>query len=209
MSEPLQTYSWKDPRSNPNDRALACHFVEDREVNEAATAETGVQTYDNVLTIHVYPLGQPKSDVAHEIERTLPDGTVKVSQYHANKYGGPLALYKAGRTAESTGTPLRDLPGMTAGTEANMKARGIHTVEMLSEMSDSTSQDIMGFWALREKAKTFMAAKKENAPAVQMAAMQDDYEKKLAAMQRQIDALQALIPTPEPEAKKPAKLKAA
>jgi len=206
MSDPLQTYSWKDPRSNPNDRALACHFVEDREVNEAATAETGVQTYDNVLTIHVYPLGQPKSDVAHEIERTLPDGTVKVSQYHAHKYGGPLALYKAGRTAESTGTPLRDLPGMSAGTEANLKARGIHTVEMLAEMSDSASQDIMGFWALREKSRTFMQVKKENAPGIKMAAELAERDKTIDHLQRQLDELKALIPDPE---KKPAKLKAA
>lgn len=197
MNGALQTYTWKDPRSNPNDRALACHFVEDREVNEAATAATGVQTYDNVLTIHVYPLGQPKSDVAHEIERTLPDGTVVVSQFHAHKYGGPLALYKAGRSAESAGTPLRDLPGMSAGTEANLKARGIHTIEMLQEMSDSASQDIMGFWALREAARTFMQTRKENAPAVKMAAMQADHEKAMAAMQRQLDDLKALLPAPD------------
>lgn len=193
MSDVLQVYTWKDPRSNPNEKPLACHFVEEKEVNEEVTAQTGVQTYNNVLTIHVYPLGQPKSDVAHEIERTLPDGTVKVNQFNANKYGGPLALYRAGRTAESAGTPLRDLPGMSAGTEANLKARGIHTIEMLAEMSDGSAQDIMGFWALREKANTFMQVKRENAPGIKMAAELAERDQTISSLQRQLDELRALV----------------
>lgn len=188
-----QIYRWKDPALPPTAPALQVYFLQDPQVNAEATAETGVQTYDNVLVAVVSPMGMPRSNVHHEVERTLPDGTVKVNGFYAAKYGEQLKLYKSGTGSEATGTPLRDLIGMTAATIANLKARGIHTIEMLGDMPDAAGNETMGFWELREKARKHIELREKNAPMVRMEAIEAQHQKTVADMQRQIDDLTALV----------------
>lgn len=195
--ETPQMYRWKDPTLPPNAPALSVYFLQEPQVNSEETAKTGVQTYDNVLIAYVAPMGMPKSNAAHEVERTLPDGTVKVNPYIAAKYGEQIKLYKAGTASEAVGTPLRDLVGMTAATAMNLKARGIHTIEMLGDMPDASGGDVMGFWELRSRAQKHMEHRKENAPAVRMDAMEAAHQKEVADLKKQIEELAAMVNTPE------------
>lgn len=202
--EAPQMYRWKDPSLPPDAPALAVYFLEEPQVNAEATRERGIQTYDNVLTAYVAPMGMPKSNAAHEIERTLPDGTVKVNAFYAAKYGEQIKLYKAGHTSEALGTPLRDLIGMTPATAMNLKARGVHTVEMLAEMSDSGGEGTMGFWELRDRARKHIEARQKEAPTVRLEAELAERDKTIASLQRQMDEMRALLPEPEPERKRKA-----
>lgn len=198
-----QMYRWKDPSLPPQAPALQLYFLQDPQVNPAATAASGVQTYDNVLVAYIGPMGNSKSNVAHEIERTLPDGTVKVNQFYAMKYAEQVKHYKAGTGAESTGTPLRDLIGMTAATQMNLKARGIHTLEMLADMQDSAGGDMMGFWDLRDRARKHIEMREKNAPMLRIEAIEEAHRKEVDSLTRQLDELRALIgdraPVAEPE----------
>lgn len=191
--EPRQVFRWKDPASHPQAPALAIYFEPMAQVNDAATRETGKQTYDNVLIAYVAPIGQPKSEASHEVERTLPDGTVKVNHHYAMKYAEPLKFYKAGTEAETLGTPLRDLLGMTPATAMNLKARGVHTIEMMAEMPDSAGNDMMGFWDLRDRAKKHLEAREKEAPAKHLEAELAQRDALITSQQRQIDELRALI----------------
>lgn len=189
-----QMYRWRDPNWPPNMPGLAVYFVEDAEVNHEVTAETGIQTYDNVTKVVVAPAGgRDKSNMHHEIERVLPDGTVKVNRDVAMKYAEQFKLYKAGTESEATGTPLRDILGMTPALIMNLKSKGIHTVEMLAEMPDNAGNDLMGFWDYRDKAKKHLELRDKNAPMIRMEAIEEKHKAEKADMQRQLDELRALL----------------
>lgn len=205
MYDTPQVYRWKDPSLPPGAPALQVFFLQEPQVNAEATAASGIQTYDNVLTAYVSPMGMPKSNMAHEIERTLPDGTVKVNAFYANKYGEQVKAYKAGTTADELGTPLRDLIGMTPAVAMNLRARGIHTIEMLAEMQDSAGNEMMGFWDLRDRARKHIETREKNAPTVRLESELAERDKTIASMQRQLDEMRALIEErSEPERKRKA-----
>lgn len=193
MFDTPQMYRWKDPTLPPGAPALQVYFLEEPQVNQKVTAETGVQSYDNVLVAYVSPMGMAKSNVAKEIERTLPDGSVIVNHENAAKYAEQVKHYKAGIDSQATGTPLKDLIGMTPATQMNLRARGIHTIEMLADMPDAAGQDVMGFWELRDKAKKHLEAREKNAPTVRLESELAERDKTIASLQRQLDELSALV----------------
>ncbi len=192
--ETPQVYQWRDPVAPLNSPALCVYFVEEPQVNKAVTAETGVQTYDNVLVAYVAAKPQDKSNVAHEIRRTFPDGTTRQTNM-AFKFAAPLKNYDEGRTAESLGTPLKELLNMTPATAMTMRALGITTVEVLADLPDSSQGDLMGFWEWRDKAKKYIAHRKENAPMVKLEALEEKHKAEMDALQAKVDALTALVAT--------------
>jgi len=200
--ETPQMYRWRDPSWPPNLPSLAVYFMQEPQVNAKATTETGVQTYDNVLIAYVAPMGMPKSNVAHEIERVLPDGTVKMHRENAYKYAEQVKHYKAGTEAEAIGTPLKDLIGMTPATAMNLRARGVATVEMLSDMPDAAGNELMGFWELRDKAKKHLEARAVAAPTVRLESELASRDKTIAALQKQVDDLIASIASQEDKPKR-------
>lgn len=191
--ETPQMYRWREPGAPPNSPALSIHFMLESHLNAAVTAETGIQSYDSVLMGYVAPIGNPKSNASVEIERTAPDGTVTVNTYNMNRYGAQVKEYKAGTNAETLGTPLKDLLGMTPATAMNLKARGINTIEMLADAVDGAGQDVMGFWDLRERAKKHLAHRVEQAPFVKLDALEAKHAAEKADLQRQLDELKALL----------------
>jgi hypothetical protein len=197
MYETPQIYSWKDPASPPNMPALQIYFLNEPQVNVAASAKEGIQVYDNVLIAYVAPMGMPKSNAAHEVERTTPDGTVTVNQRIAYKYAAPLKMFKEGLSAETAGTPLKELLGMTPATIMNLRSRGIQTIEMLADMPDGAGHDLMGFWELRDRAQKHVQMRKENAPALRMDAIEKAHQEEVGSLKRQLDELRALVTAQE------------
>lgn len=193
MYDAPQMYRWRDPNWPREMPSLSVHFIEEPQVNAAETAKTGIQTYDSVLIAYVAPMGMPKSNAAHEIKRKLPDGTVILHPRNSLKYGEQLKLYEAGTDAEATGTPLRDLIGMTPATILNMKSRGIHTVEMLSDMPDGAGADVMGFWEFRDRAKKHLAMREKEAPMVKIEAMEVKHKQEVDSLMRRLNELEALV----------------
>lgn len=193
MFDVPQMYRWRDPAWPPPVPSLSVHFLPTSEVNHEVTAQTGVQTYDNVLIAVVAPMGMPKSDAHYEVERQLPDGTVKVNHPVAMKYAEQLKLYKSGHSSEAAGTPLKELLGMTPATIMNLKARGIHTIEMLSEMPDGAGHEIMGFWDFRDRARKHLEVREKNAPMVKLEAIEAKHKEEVDGLKKQIEDLAALV----------------
>lgn len=191
MSGPAQLYRFKDPSGNPQIPDLAVRFEMESLLNKAVTDKEGVPTYDSVLVAYVAPVGQPKSEASIEIERTLPDGTVIENRANKAKYAEQLRHYKAGTDAEALGTPLRDIPGMAPAMVQNMKARGIHTAEMLAAVTDGATSGVMGMWEWREKARKLIDAREKDAPFIKMQAENDELREQLASLQRQFADLAA------------------
>jgi hypothetical protein len=197
MSGPAQLYRFKDPSGNPQIPDLSVRFESESLLNKEVTDREGITTYDSVLVAYVAPVGQPKSEASVEIERTLPDGTVKQNRAALAKYAEQLKHYRAGTEAEALGTPLRDIPGMSPGMVQNMKARGIHTAEALASVTDGATSGVMGMWEWREKARKLIEAREKDAPFKQIAAQLEERDATIASLQRQLSELAAAVNAPE------------
>lgn len=185
-------FRWRDPAWPRELPSLIVIFKEHPEKNEEFTAANGYDTFDNVLVAYVSPPGQTRSSTACEIERRLPDGTMKVNQANARKYGDVVRLYKEGKGAGAAGTPLKEL-GLDPGIVATMRARGIHSIEMLAEISDSAGDELMGFRGFREKAQKYIALREKEAPTKRLEAELKQRDDVIASLQRQLDDLKAAV----------------
>lgn len=190
-------FRYREPNAPANQPGMSVRFREHEEKNEAASAASGYDTYDNVLVAYVAPVGQPKSEASCEIERRLPDGSVKPHPIHSRKYAELVKLYKEGAGEGAIGTPLK-LLNLTPGTIASLRARGVHSVEMLADLSDSAGGEMMGFRGDREKAQQFLALREKNAPLVAVDALKEEHAKEIASLQRQIAELNERFGEPEP-----------
>lgn len=185
-------FRWRDPAWPQNLPSLVVIFREEAHLNDEWTTGNGYKTYDNVLMALVSPPGQVKSTAACEIERRLPDGTLKPHPINSRKYADAVKLYKEGKGGGAAGTPLKEL-GLEPGLIATMRARGIHSIEMLAEMSDGAGDELMGFRTFREKAQKFMALREKEAPTKRLEMELKQRDDMIASLQRQLNDLTAAV----------------
>lgn len=104
------------------------------------------------------------------------------------------AVFENKHAVATIGTPIEELPGITKSDAMMLKAEGVHTVEMLAAMPDSSAQRVMGAPALVRKASAWLSR----------AASGQDIAQLIAENQRLRDDLEALKNTinSEPELKK-------
>lgn len=189
-------FRYKDPNMDPRHPGLSVRFREHAEKNDKASAD-GVDVFDNVLVAYVAPIGMPKSEASCEIERKLPDGTILEHKVHSKKYADLVKMYKEGNDGGHIGTPLA-LLNMSPGTIASLKARGIHTVEMLADMTDTGGGELMGFRTDRETAQKFLALREKNAPLVAVKALEEQHAKEIASLHRQLAEMNERFGSDEP-----------
>lgn len=94
----------------------------------------------------------------------------KVTPAHVERFPREWDAYKRETPQEDFGgTPLSELPGITAEQVLNYKFRGVHNVEMMADLSDGQVGSLgLGTQALRKIAKLVLsqaAADKAKAPA--------------------------------------------
>lgn len=94
------------------------------------------------------------------------------------------AAFKAGKDLPLEGTPLEEVPFLSVGQVAELKALNIRTLEGLAYMSDAMAQQVMGNFALRQKAQQLIAANKESEPAEKLAAELKTRDEQIAEMQK-------------------------
>jgi hypothetical protein len=193
-------YSYREPGSPPNTPALLVRFEETSEQNVLITQATGVATFDHKLVALVSAPGS-RSEAACEVERVLPDGTIKRHPLNSFKYAEALKLFKAGKEQTNIGTPLDQLPGIVPAYILNLKARGIHSIEMLDGASDNLSGELMGYRHWKEKARAYIETREKEAPKKQLEAALKQKDDQIANLQRQLDELVERLG--EPEKRKP------
>ncbi len=187
---------WRDPAAPPNSPPLVVFPKEQAQRNGKVSDERGFDCYDNVLVLEVQPGAQAKSTVCIEIERKLPDGTTQVNQYNYRKYKTVVDDYKNGSEGIGSGTPLHFLPGMDPARIASLKAQGVHWIESLENMPDS-SNDMMGFHTLKAEAQKFIALREKAAPLLKMEADLKERDTKIERLERQLQDLIDRLGQPE------------
>lgn len=89
------------------------------------------------------------------------------------------------------GTPLDQVPFLTVGQIAELKALNVFTLEGLAGMPDSTAHRFMGFNQMRDKARAFLEAARGLAPITQLQAQLDEMKNQNQVLARQVEELTA------------------
>ncbi len=193
---------WTQPGAPPGTPPLVIFMREQPQRNAEVSAKEGYDCFDNVLIAEIQAGAQAKSTTCLEIERKLPDGTVKVNEFNSRKYESVVKDYKTGSAGVGVGTPLHFLPKMDSGRIASLKAQGIHWIEGLATMADSSAGELMGFRELKAEAVKFLELREKNAPYVKMEGIEKELRADNERLQRQLDDLIARLGPPPAETKR-------
>lgn len=170
------------PAIKPN-AAVRVRFYMDALKNKTKSKEAGRPIFDDVEFVEKFVVGDKTSIVqrpATDLDR----------RQHAQEY----ALFKQGDAEQVSGTPLKELPGVTKSQLEELVYVKVRTVEQLASISDGNLQQMgMGYRSLRDRAKDWLAAAQGHAPTAALRAELEQRDKQIAAMQSQLEELKALV----------------
>lgn len=122
----------------------------------------------------------------------------EVTDQYRQRFARQYENWKSRTTAADTGTPLDELPWMTASQVMEFQYFQVKTVEQLVALPDNVAQKFMGFHEIRARAKRYLEAAAGEAPALKMEASLKERDEKIAAqdellkqMKLQLDKLAA------------------
>ena len=119
-------------------------------------------------------------DASTVIERVAKEHDIK-------QFPREWDLYKRQESTGTIGTPLEKWPQVTRAQVKEAKYFEVHTVEQLSELSDTSCQRMgMGFFELRSKAKAYLDAAKGTAAETAQAAENQRLKDEIEALKAQM-----------------------
>jgi hypothetical protein len=192
-------------QSHDDDKRLFVHFSVEPRLDRKATAEAsdGMNHYKNVEFVTIKIPGDKTMSVHRPVVAS-------------DKQRFPLqyAAFRNSNTGEQIiGFPLTAWPGCKPNQAKELEYFNVRTVEQLAAMPDSAGgSGMMGIQALKQAAKAFIAARKEEAPLLKVqqelaardntiAALTDQLAKQGAILDR-ILAREEALSEKEPQSKK-------
>lgn len=159
-------------RPDPQDNALFVEFHDEARIDPVATKLAGMDQFKDV----------PYCRIVLDSFTTNDDPVKDTEEYSdIRRFPDAWEIYKAKKTGERVGTPLKLLTGMTPAKIKNYERADIYSVEQLSLQADQTISKIMGGLADRKEALRYL----ENA---KVAYSTHESDKKFEAIQVQLDA---------------------
>ncbi len=146
---------------------------------EKESERQGLPVYKDVLMVKIIL----PADSYH-----IPD--VEVKPHLIERYQAQYDHFIKTQENRQIGTPIEHWYALSDTQKATFKAMNIMTVENFADLSDERGAKIMGFNALREKAKMFVASGRD---AELIGKVRAEAEADKAVMQAQIDEMKALI----------------
>lgn len=160
--------------------------------NEVNSKKHGRPMYDDVEMCEIRFAGNREKIIhapAHEVFKTTRDmnsGDVNEITY-AIAYPDLYRSFKLGETQQISGTPLAELPFLTASKRLELKALNIHTAEALAALDGSNLKMLgMGGRELKTQAQTYLDNAEGSADVVRQAAL-------IAAQDARIAQLEARL----------------
>jgi hypothetical protein len=179
-----------DPKGD-KDTAIPRFYI-DAQPNQRRSDEDGVPRFDDVEMVEILIPGD-RNAVSVQM----------VTEIHRKRWPGAYARFKAGQEASEDGTPLEQLPGMTASQAQELRFMNVRTVEQLGDLTDEQARKSvsMGGMALRDRAKRWLdttagAAKEERLAAEnrQQAEKIDELTGKVETLTKLVEDLTAKVP---------------
>lgn len=111
-------------------------------------------------------------------------------QCDVHRFFDEFKLYKDGEKDQTTGTSLKNWPGVPRGVVEELAYFKVYTVEQLAELNDSNAQR---FFAHRERARTYLKTAEKVAVASDLRAELDAKDNALKAMKAEQDLMRGQI----------------
>lgn len=167
----------------PGDETLLVRFYHAPVQNSSRTLEEGRPIFDEVEHIGIRVPGKKE-----EVIRVA-------RQADKERFPEHYRRFKAREEQNAVeGTVLSEWPGVTRSQVEEFRYFNVFTVEQLASLNDNHGHNIMGINALKQKAKAYLEASKDNATAsalIEAKKRNDELEEKLAALTARLDGLDA------------------
>lgn len=158
--------------------------------NDFKSAQAGRDIYEDVEMVEVLTLGDNKS---------IP--VLKVTDAHRSRWPKQYAAFKTGQVFAPEGTPLEKWTLCGPAEVEHLKHFNIRTVEQLAAIGDNVLSNLgMGSRALREKAVIWLAQARDNSGISRVVQENETLKAQMAAMQKQMDDLNARVAVKQAEA---------
>lgn len=172
---------------------LHIEFYNDAQENPAESKKQGRPIFEDVEMIRIKIVGDPKSSIiapAHSSPSRDPETGLPIT--YAQKFPEHYRYFKDNRDQQAAaGTPLTEVPWLTAAKRAELKALNILTVEGLALLDGTLLQRIgMGARELKNKAQTWLDLAAGTAVESKMAGELASRDEEIEALKRQMADMQ-------------------
>lgn len=171
-------------------------FYTEAQHNQRRSDEDGVPRFDEVEKVEILIPGDRK---------TTWDGIV--NEQHRRRWPRQYAAFKEGLDPLTTGTPIREMPGITKSQAEELAYQHIHSIETLAGLTDDQAAKAvtMGGLALRDRAKRYIDAMAGDAASEKLAAENRELKDKMALLEGQMaDVLKRMADQPQVAGAQPA-----
>jgi hypothetical protein len=192
---PTPTYDgavYDDHTVHEEDKRLLVQFYNEAVKNATKSAAEGRPVFDEIPHVKIITPGSRDVMVTR--------ATVNYQQRFPRQWDQFVRM----QTQSLEGTPLEQVPFLTVGQIAELKALNVLTLEQLANLSDSVVHKFMGAQKMKQQAQNYLDAAKSAAPMTQLMAELEKRDAQIAALQQQVEALVAAAkkpPTAEPAKK--------
>jgi hypothetical protein len=184
---------------------LFIEFKAEQIENPAKSKEAGRPIFDDVEFCSIQHVGDQKTwFVVPAEERSIyvrdRGGSGRYVTY-AECYFEHYKAFKEGEARAQSGTPVEELPFLSAAKRAELKALNIHTAEALAQLDGTPLTRLgMGGREMKNQAQAYLDRAKEGAIDAKLAAQNARLEEELAAMREQVAAMKQLTSVMEKKA---------
>lgn len=179
-----------------NSNLMVPRFFVHTVLNEGKSKEAGRPIYDemeaceirfaaNKQTVAVFP--------AHEVWSIVetPDG-MREPQTYAMRFSEQYRKFKAGEAQVMSGTPLEELPFLTASKRLELKALSIFTAETLAALDGQPLKQLgMQGRELKNQAQAYLDKAAGSADVTKLAAANESLKDQVKVLQEQVRAIQS------------------
>lgn len=184
-----------------DDKLLFPEFYDREYLDEAATREAGRPIHKSAAYIKISFAG----DKTKVIDRPVDlNGTPGGAPADSLRWPQQWAAYKSQTSQVPAGTSLLEWPPLPRSEAKDLKAMGIHTVEMLAGLPD-TSLSWLGAMEWRNKAKAWLLQAADPARVMKVEAENDRLRADVEMLRQQIQDLAALKTPADKSQQKPNK----
>jgi hypothetical protein len=163
------------------DKRLYVQFFVEAVQNNFKSLQEGRPIFDEVRMVRVMTPGS--RDIM------VNKATIQYQQRFPKEW----AAFLQGLDVPLEGTPIEEVPFLSVGQIAELKAINVRTLEGLAHMPDNLAQQFMGNHALRQKALTYLQAAKDNAPNIKMQEELAKRDEELAELRKQLADISSQI----------------
>lgn len=156
-------------------------FVRDAVQNRYKSSQEGRPVYDDVDFVRIQTPGDTRTSVYR-----------RATDNDKQRFPKAWAAYQEGLEAPDEGTPLKLWPQVTASQVRELTHVHVRTVESLASLSDSSVQHLgPGYSQLRQQARYYLDAAKDNAASTKAQREADELREQVRLLTEQVESLTA------------------